>query len=594
MEPHEAIKTIIQQYGPEIISEIRFANILSDMGTFRQCPPINNILKVLISKGYMTQIRTIQNDKQKKTFSLNAADTLGLNGSQIEYITDCILYGLGEKTDIPNLPNILSPDKEDIRNNASPKNNTTPKKNKKKKHLIISLIACGILALTAALILSGSNKQFLYRVQENGLYGYVDSLGHVIIKPQYKYASSFSEDGYALIISNAHLIKYDSSSRNKKNVEEDDLLDTLSITYGYINNKNILVVDTTNVIKKPFIELERYWDLNMPPEVFVDKFNSGSLPFRSEIFSELGLNEGKYLFQDSKTLLLGYKNIKDEIVIKPKYEYGKSFYKDRTFVAIPFDSLVLKSNSNVNYMMNSFKLIDSTDNLVVDNAWFKVAPFNKEGLTWVSVAAVDPTDKFSQDWQQIDLNGKTMIGPIPGERSSIYNNYNSEKLYIYHFLIYDYSFYSFIDDNGRWITDTNHDNELSISLTEDGITEVYTDVCPFSEGLAAVKLFNKTKERAVWTFIDKDLNHKLGEYDSIITFSEGLSGVQEFNEIYPHYGNWGYIDKNSDVIIPYKFSEVGRFKHGLAYAKISGSTYDLEGLINKKGEFVWSCNRKKE
>ena len=40
----------------------------------------------------------------------------------------------------------------------------------------------------------------LYRIYENGLYGFIDSAGNVKIKPQFKYASDFQE-GVALVIS---------------------------------------------------------------------------------------------------------------------------------------------------------------------------------------------------------------------------------------------------------------------------------------------------------------------------------------------------------------------------------------------------------
>ena len=40
----------------------------------------------------------------------------------------------------------------------------------------------------------------LFRIQENGLYGFIDSVGNVMLAPQYKYISDFSDEGYALVI----------------------------------------------------------------------------------------------------------------------------------------------------------------------------------------------------------------------------------------------------------------------------------------------------------------------------------------------------------------------------------------------------------
>lgn len=64
-----------------------------------------------------------------------------------------------------------------------------------------------LLIIVPIAIMSCDKKQQLFRVQENGLYGFIDSQGNVIIEPQYKYVGPFSEDGYACVISNISIEK---------------------------------------------------------------------------------------------------------------------------------------------------------------------------------------------------------------------------------------------------------------------------------------------------------------------------------------------------------------------------------------------------
>ena len=53
------------------------------------------------------------------------------------------------------------------------------------------------------------SERSLFRIMEDGLYGFVDSTGSVVITPQYKYVSRFNRYGYAAVIT-------DYSLRSKK------------------------------------------------------------------------------------------------------------------------------------------------------------------------------------------------------------------------------------------------------------------------------------------------------------------------------------------------------------------------------------------
>ena len=44
----------------------------------------------------------------------------------------------------------------------------------------------------------------LYRIQENGKFGFINNNGEVVIEPQYKYVGYFNKDGYATVITDFH------------------------------------------------------------------------------------------------------------------------------------------------------------------------------------------------------------------------------------------------------------------------------------------------------------------------------------------------------------------------------------------------------
>jgi hypothetical protein len=126
------------------------------------------------------------------------------------------------------------------------------------KNIIAIIIS--ILALSGVLSCSDTNKRLL-RIQENGKYGFIDTLGNIVINPQYKYVGGFTKDGYALVI-------------KKASIEND----TLSLTYGYIDINNKFVVDTTNLLRVSIPDLSAFWHINYAKD-FVAKFDVDSLGF---------------------------------------------------------------------------------------------------------------------------------------------------------------------------------------------------------------------------------------------------------------------------------------------------------------------------
>lgn len=118
----------------------------------------------------------------------------------------------------------------------------------------------------------------------------------------------------------------------------------------------------------------------------------------------------------------------------------------------------------------------------------------------------------------------------------------------------------------------------------------YEDAADFSEGLAAVKLGDKSGDEGKWGYIDRSGKVIVPPtYSRAAPFSDGLAavtvlvrgggGLKE--------GGWttGYIDRSGKTVIAPQFAAAGRFSEGLAPVWKPGRL-GYFGYINKKGKLV--------
>lgn len=121
MEPkslHIAIREAIEQFGFDVLTENRLANILLDFGAYSDIPAAKTIIQAMIAGGYSQKILDL--GKQKRSFLsslFNSDDTISKpegdewrnklesysavvtkqNGFQqplVDYVVECIIYGL--------------------------------------------------------------------------------------------------------------------------------------------------------------------------------------------------------------------------------------------------------------------------------------------------------------------------------------------------------------------------------------------------------------------------------------------------------------------------------------------------------------------
>lgn len=60
MKLYEAIKTIVQEFGKEIVTNAKVINVFSDYNAFEESKTFKVILKNLIAEGYMDQLMYVR------------------------------------------------------------------------------------------------------------------------------------------------------------------------------------------------------------------------------------------------------------------------------------------------------------------------------------------------------------------------------------------------------------------------------------------------------------------------------------------------------------------------------------------------------
>lgn len=375
------------------------------------------------------------------------------------------------------------------------------------------------------------NHSHLYRINIDDKYGYIDSLGNEIIKPQYLFASSF-KDGLALIVVDTiSVLSFDSTS-NK-------LINNFTFQYGYINTSNKIVINTSLKYHKDYdslIDIRKYGDM---------------------LVQDLLFSEGLAMFQTGENI--GYMNKKGEEIIAAHYVDG-----------LPFSGGLAAININNNNPLWGY--VDHLGRTIIEPR-YQYASLFSEGLALVlrnniseiSASAesmeVDESIIANLDfsWLIINKKGNIIIGPINGLQ---YRPLDFSDGYA-RFLDHSSGGWGFLDKQGNQVGD------------------FYEKTTYYSDGFAAVKF----SSIPTWIFVGKiDANgqamFRKTDYEEIAPFSERYAAVKR-------NAKWGYVDTTLNEVIPCKYDTAGPFLDGLAPVILKNNSLIIDGYINQKGEMVW-------
>lgn len=122
---HIAIKNAVNQFGIEILTDLKLVNILLDLGGFKVVPASKVILKEMIADGYCQKICNLGR-KRKYNFFSSKSDSIqkpegeewisklasysiafsmnnGFERNLVNYVFECIIFGLNWSEDEPTL-----------------------------------------------------------------------------------------------------------------------------------------------------------------------------------------------------------------------------------------------------------------------------------------------------------------------------------------------------------------------------------------------------------------------------------------------------------------------------------------------------------
>lgn len=408
--------------------------------------------------------------------------------------------------------------------------------------LILILINCTIGSCNETI---KNNNLCLYRVQVNGLYGFIDSMGNTVIAPQYKYASSFTDDGFALVIV--------SMKKLRTNLAK--------IQYGVINKDGDLVEDTTHF----FIDIIH--------DSLIYQFNNRELNFNVQIEEKLEPKESLLYIQDTTHLMskigigmgldvgkYGYKKIGQDIIAIKETGYIEDYWGFHSGHIIA-----------ARYPKNPFIIYDREGNQKeILDCYF-------HGL-W--------GNRITQLYGGGFYKGKAWL-----QSHSHIDGYITGKQRMFEWILLDTSMLVSehlitADENwglmycGMGLTLRMHRNKEYLELlNEEGTCLDSIRDCT----VGSEKLVGVLKENVGgWQLYDSCL-HVISQmkFEKIGPCREGMIPIMIQNK-------WGCIDTTLKQIIPCIYSELGNFHNGLAYFKNLTDTSITRGYINQEGKTIWS------
>lgn len=101
MTLHEAIKELVAQFGENIVTEVRLANLLADLNGYQDYPAMKMVLKDILKAGYGKKLFDIYSKDAQNAIrkSVNYAQTFAIESKYkedlVSYAFDCVLFALG-------------------------------------------------------------------------------------------------------------------------------------------------------------------------------------------------------------------------------------------------------------------------------------------------------------------------------------------------------------------------------------------------------------------------------------------------------------------------------------------------------------------
>ena len=440
--------------------------------------------------------------------------------------------------------------------------------------LKINILRLSLILLVIIAFISCNEKKkfdgYLYPIRENGLYGFIDSVGNRIIEPEFLWVSTFHNGLAMAVVDTIYLEVPDSMAFEVGEMDTIINVYRMYAKYGYIDRSGEFVIEP---------KFTSY--VNMPNIGFVvkDMDNCSNALYRHSFRNK------RAMFYDTTTWKNGYIDTKGDIVIKPKYYYSEPFSQGKAVVRDNVgERLYLKE-----WCVTASKLrcayIDTIGNAITDFKFEKLSTFNGRcgigSYKEVFKTSSDDNGSFTEHNYIIDKEGN--LGKDLGFWDEFYGFSRdgiSVTRQVMRLQVYDgmQESYSFIDEKGNYLKPLKglSDYQLDSLGRCDDIMQVLpedadiVDATYFSNGFAGI-----SPDGEHWFVIDKHLLiHGYGResiFDGFRAFNNGLAAVKK-------NGKWGFINRKIKEQIPCKYDSCG-----VAYPYLEEVfEYNIQGDIKKK------------
>lgn len=394
---------------------------------------------------------------------------------------------------------------------------------------------------------------YLYPIRENGLYGYIDSVGNRIIEPEFLWVSTF-HNGLAMVVVDTIYREVQDSMAYEVG-ERDTIINVYRMyaKYGYIDKFGKFVIEPNFVTY-----------INMPEIGFV----VNDMDECRNAFYQFSFRNSRALFCDTTTWKNGYINTKGDIVIDAKYYYSEPFCEGIAVVRDSVAKPIFTNGACITPTKLRCAYIDTIGNQLTEFKYETLTHFfsgrgigTYKRIEKDSISTEDSTfeyETYSEPRFLINNEGREVK-----ELNFIYKYYGytrdgiSVALHDFLWKIRGEKSYSFIDKEGNCLEPLKGLSEYqldSLSRSND-IIQVLPDnvsiseTTYFSEGYAGI-----SPDGEHWFVIDKYLLiHGYGKesiFEDFKGFNNGLAAVKR-------NGKWGFINKKIKEQIPCKYDSCG-------------------------------------
>jgi hypothetical protein len=182
MDLEKAIIDAVEQFGPDIVGEVKLVNILSDFNAYVEHPACKRILREVISSGISMKIQTLSSTDLAKVYISQVVHDMSKSHGFQEDLIEYVLY---------SILNATKPEEERIQQNVGLQYEYIGSEDEfgfcdVRKNGKWGFLSSDLKEVVPAIYDSvGSFHEGLADVSIDGKFGFVDTTGKVVIKPTF-------------------------------------------------------------------------------------------------------------------------------------------------------------------------------------------------------------------------------------------------------------------------------------------------------------------------------------------------------------------------------------------------------------------------